>query len=108
MRNRRGAMRLFDATYEPINVRCDEQLKGDRTGEDSKVDEDRRDNAQSFSAAQIDAMNQAFRQTCAKLGLTGSTPVIELVAVRIVELANSGELDPDKLTDIVSTEFAIP
>jgi hypothetical protein len=53
-------------------------------------------------------MNQAFRQTCTKLGLTGSTPVIELVAIRIVELASSGELNPDKLTDIVSSEFAGP
>jgi hypothetical protein len=72
------------------------------------VYEDRRDGAQCFSATQIDAMNQAFRQTCARLGLTGSTPVIELVAIRIVELASSGELNPDNLTDIVSREFAVP
>jgi len=72
------------------------------------LDGDRRDNAQPFSAAQIDAMNQAFRETCAKLGLTGSTPVIELVAIRIVELANAGELDPGKLTEIVSSEFVVP
>ena len=53
-------------------------------------------------------MNRAFRETCGRLGLTGSTPVIELVAMRIVELAKSGELDPDKLTEIVSNEFAAP
>jgi hypothetical protein len=37
--------------------------------------------------------------------LTGSTPVIELVAVRILELAYGGEFDPDKLTATVVAEF---
>jgi hypothetical protein len=54
---------------------------------------------------QVDAMNRAFKQACGRMGLTGSTPVIELVAVRIVELARAGEFDPDKLIDIVSIEF---
>jgi hypothetical protein len=37
------------------------------------------------------------------MGLTGAKaiPVVELVAIRIVELAVAGEFDPDKLTDIV-------
>jgi hypothetical protein len=54
---------------------------------------------------QVDAMNRAFKQACGRMGLTGSTPIIELVAVRIVELAHAGEFDPDKLSDIVSNEF---
>jgi hypothetical protein len=54
---------------------------------------------------QIEAMNHAFKQACARMGLTGSTPVIELVAVRIVELAHAGEFDPDKLTQTVLAEF---
>jgi hypothetical protein len=58
-----------------------------------------------FSPDQVIAMNRAFRQACDRMGLTGSTPVIELVAVRIVELAHAGEFDPDKLSDIVSIEF---
>ena len=58
-----------------------------------------------FSPNQVDALNRAFRQACGRMGLTGSTPVIELVAVRIVELAHAGEFDPDKLSDIVSIEF---
>jgi hypothetical protein len=58
-----------------------------------------------FTTDQIEAMNSAFRQACQRMGLTGSTPVVELVAVRILELARAGEFDPDKLTDIVSTEF---
>jgi hypothetical protein len=41
------------------------------------------------------------------LRLTGAKaiPVVELVAIRIVELAHAGEFDPDKLTDIVLAEF---
>jgi hypothetical protein len=47
----------------------------------------------------VGAMNRAFKQACARLELTGSAPVIELVAVRIVELASAGESDPDRLTE---------
>ena len=46
-----------------------------------------------------EAMNRAFRQAYARLKLTGSTPVVELIAVRILELARDGEFDPDRLTD---------
>jgi hypothetical protein len=65
----------------------------------------RRGRAPPFSPDQIDAMNRAFKLACTRMGLTGSTPVIELVAVRIVELALAGEFDPDKLTDTVVAEF---
>jgi hypothetical protein len=41
------------------------------------------------------------------MGPAGSTPVIELVAVRIVELARAGEFDADKLTETVLAEFEI-
>jgi hypothetical protein len=64
-----------------------------------------RGNAPSFSADQIDAMNRAFRQACARMGLTGSTPVIELVAVRILEIAYGGEFDPDTMAEKVVAEF---
>jgi hypothetical protein len=73
----------------------------------SKLSEDRRGSAPPFSPDQVDAMHRAFKQACARLGLTGSTPVIELVAVRIVELAYAGEFDPDKLTDTVVAEFDV-
>jgi hypothetical protein len=73
----------------------------------SKLGEDQRGSAPSFSAAQIDAMNRAFKMACARLGLTGSTPVIELVAVRILELTYAGEFDPDKLTETVLAEFDV-
>jgi hypothetical protein len=50
-------------------------------------------------------MNRAFKLACTRMGLTGSTPVIEFVAIRIVELALAGEFDPDKLTETVVAEF---
>jgi hypothetical protein len=52
-----------------------------------------------------EAMNRAFRQACARLKLTGSTPVVELIAVRILELARDGEFDPDRLTDATVSTF---
>jgi hypothetical protein len=64
-----------------------------------------RGGARSFSLDQIEALNRAFRQACDRMGLTGSTPVIELVAVRILELARAGEFDADKVTETVLAEF---
>lgn len=52
-----------------------------------------------------DAVNCAFKQACARLELTGSTPVIELVALRILELASAGESDPDRLTECAVATF---
>jgi len=71
------------------------------------VGEDQRRSAPSFSDDQIDAMNRAFRLACARMGLTGDTPVIELVAVRILELAYAGEFDPEKLAETVVAEFGV-
>jgi hypothetical protein len=34
-------------------------------------------------------------------------PLVELVAIRIVELALGGEFDPDKLTETVVAEFDV-
>jgi hypothetical protein len=67
----------------------------------------RRRDGCSFTADQINAMNRAFRLACTRMGLTGSTPVIELVALRIVELAYAGEFDTDKLTATVVAEFDV-
>jgi hypothetical protein len=52
-----------------------------------------------------EAMNRAFQQACARLGLTGSTPLVELVALRILELARDGEFDPDRLADAAVAMF---
>jgi hypothetical protein len=53
----------------------------------------------------VAAMNLAFKRACARLELTGATPVIELVAIKIVELANAGESDPDRLTELTVATF---
>ena len=53
-----------------------------------------------------EAMNRAFKQACARLQLTGSTPIVELVAVRILELARDGESDPERLTEAAVSTFA--
>jgi hypothetical protein len=59
----------------------------------------------SFRPDQIDVMNVAFKRACMRMGLTGATPVIELVAIRIVELAYAGEFDPDKVTETIVATF---
>ena len=51
-----------------------------------------------------EATNRAFRQACARLELTGSTPVVELVAVRILD-ARTGESDPNILTEATVSTF---
>jgi hypothetical protein len=67
----------------------------------------RRRSAPFFRSDQIDAMHKAFEQVRTRMGLTGAKaiPVVELVAIRIVELARAGEFDPDKLTETVVAEF---
>jgi hypothetical protein len=50
-------------------------------------------------------MNYAFKRACERIGLTGSTPVIELVAIRLLELARAGENDADQLVAILAREF---
>jgi hypothetical protein len=52
-----------------------------------------------------EVMHMAFKQACSRLGLTGATPVIELVAIRILELARVGEYDPDRLTEATVSTF---
>jgi hypothetical protein len=69
------------------------------------LDTHQRGGVPSFNADQIDAMNHAFKQACARLGLTGATPLVELVAVRILELARDGESDPDRLIEAVVATF---
>jgi hypothetical protein len=54
-------------------------------------------------------MHKALEQARSRLRLTGakSAPVVERVAVRIVELAGAGEFDPAKLTATVVAEFEV-
>jgi hypothetical protein len=54
-----------------------------------------------------EAMNRAFKQACSRLELSGATPVIELVAIRILELVRDGESDPDRLTEATVSTFEL-
>jgi hypothetical protein len=73
----------------------------------SEAIDGRRHSAPFFRPDQIDAMHKAFKRVCTRLRLTGpkAMPVVELVAIRIVELAHDGEFDPDNLTATVVAEF---
>ena len=60
-----------------------------------------------FDRDQIAAMHAAFERVCTRMHLRGTkaAPVIELVAIKIVELARAGEFDPEKMTRAVMAEF---
>jgi hypothetical protein len=53
----------------------------------------------SLDPEQIETMRAAFRRVCDVLRLDGDTEdrLNELVAMKIVELARAGELDPERL-----------
>jgi hypothetical protein len=73
----------------------------------SEAINDRRSGAPFFRPDQIEAMRKAFEQVRRRMRLTGAKalPVVDLVAIRIVELARQGEFDPDKLTETVVAEL---
>jgi hypothetical protein len=58
-------------------------------------------------AFQNDAMHRVLKLAAARAQLTGATLVIELVAMRILELACAGEFDADKVTEKVLAEFEL-
>jgi hypothetical protein len=49
------------------------------------------------------ASSPALKRAFAKL--PGPTPVTEIIAIRILELACAGECDPNKLTETVSADL---
>jgi hypothetical protein len=60
-----------------------------------------------FDPDQIESMHKAFRVVCTRMRLKGtkSAPIIELVAIKIVELARAGEFDAEKLIEGVLSEL---
>ena len=60
-----------------------------------------------FGADQIESMHKAFRVVCARMRLKGTkaAPIIELVAIKIVELARAGEFNAEKLIEGVLSEL---
>jgi hypothetical protein len=57
----------------------------------------------SFSPSQIETMHCALKRAVARM--SEPTPVVEIIAFRILELANAGEFDADTLTETVVAEF---
>jgi hypothetical protein len=61
----------------------------------------------SFDPPAIDAMSAAYRAACASLGLVDRTdPLNEIVARKVIEIAGTGELDPQRLTELVLLAFS--
>ena len=60
-----------------------------------------------FGPDQIELMHKAFRVVCTRMDLKGtkSAPIIELVAIKIVELARAGEFNAEKLIEGVLSEL---
>jgi hypothetical protein len=60
-----------------------------------------------FGPDQIESMHKAFRAVCSRMQLKGtkSAPIIELVAIKIVELARAGEFNAEKLIEGALSEL---
>jgi hypothetical protein len=62
-----------------------------------------------FEPQQIGAMTAAFEAVCRSLQLVDRTdPLIEIVARKVIEIARTGERDPDRLRALVLEEFSRP
>ena len=56
----------------------------------------------NFDPRAIEAMSAAFEAVCASLQLLNRTdPVTEIVARMVVEVARTGERDPERIRDLV-------
>jgi hypothetical protein len=63
----------------------------------------------SFEPEATNAMSQAFDETCRALRIAkGMDSAREVIAVRIVDLARSGMIDPNALRDRVLLEARTP
>ena len=63
---------------------------------------------QAFGPDQIPAINEAFLKACARLGLSDRTdPATELVASKVIHIAQSGVRNPSELCRRVLVEFGV-
>jgi hypothetical protein len=64
----------------------------------------------NLPSEQIEAMRAAFNRVCEVLELScdREDPLTEVVVTKIVELAKTGERDPEKLCFTVLTELEMP
>ena len=58
----------------------------------------------AFGPEDIQVMSKAVDDVCKALNLDGQTTAKEIVAIRIIELARRGELNPTNLRDRVLQE----
>ena len=59
-----------------------------------------------FEPKRIEAMTAAFEAVCNSLQLLNrDDPITEIVARKVIEVAATGERDPDRLRDLVLTEL---
>ena len=61
--------------------------------------------APAFAPRPTEAMHCALKQAADRARLAGATLLIELIAIRILELARAGEFDPDKIIETLCAEF---
>jgi hypothetical protein len=54
-----------------------------------------------FDPKHIEAMGQAFAAVCIRLELTNRDPLRDLVARKVIECAQRGEHDPERLARVV-------
>jgi hypothetical protein len=60
-----------------------------------------------FDPQAVSAMSAAYGAACASLGLVDRTdPLNEIVARKVIEIAGTGERDPQRLTDLVLLAFS--
>jgi len=60
-----------------------------------------------FDPKDVEAMSTALEDVCRALNLNGDSSAREAVAVRIIDLANTGERNPTRLRDRVLHEAAM-
>ena len=60
----------------------------------------------AFDPAAIDAMSTAFEEVCRSLGLAERTdPLRDMVAKKVIEFAQQGERDPERLKELTLAAF---
>jgi hypothetical protein len=61
----------------------------------------------ALMAEQVEPLREAFGKVCEALGLSFSPedPATDLVAIKILDVAATGELDPDRICDTVLSQL---
>jgi hypothetical protein len=61
----------------------------------------------AFELEHIQSMQRAFEAVCVKLQLSSEDRLTELVGEKIIELAQAGELNAERLTARALAEFGV-